>query len=89
MKVWRVKCSECGWLGDYQCLLTVPIIPPDSHESVSARFCPECKEIVGGTTMLQICDEPGCTREVSCGWPTKDGGYRNTCGDHYREREAK
>ena len=33
---------------------------------------------------LNMCDEPGCYRDVSCGWPTKDGGYRSTCGEHYR-----
>lgn len=27
------------------------------------------------------CDEPGCTREGGCGWPT-DGGYRRTCYEH-------
>gem|GEM_PF-2160498 len=34
------------------------------------------------------CDEPGCGREATCGWPTRpggtgpNGGYRRTCGDH-------
>lgn len=28
------------------------------------------------------CDEPGCTKEASCGWPT-EGEYRRTCHDHY------
>lgn len=27
------------------------------------------------------CDEPGCTKRASCGWP--DGiSYRRTCSDH-------
>jgi len=30
------------------------------------------------------CDEPGCDKQVSCGWPSKDG-YRNTCGKHWRK----
>jgi hypothetical protein len=27
------------------------------------------------------CDEPGCTKESSCGFPV-EGGYRRTCYDH-------
>jgi hypothetical protein len=27
------------------------------------------------------CDEPGCTEQRTCGFPT-DKGYRNTCGKH-------
>jgi len=34
-----------------------------------------------------ICDEPGCFNEASCGWPTKDGGYRRTCSEHYNRGE--
>ena len=30
------------------------------------------------------CDEPGCTKESSCGWPT-EGGYRRTCYDHWKK----
>lgn len=39
--------------------------------------------------MPAICDEPGCLEFVSCGFPTKDGGYRSTCGDHYREHKKR
>lgn len=28
-----------------------------------------------------ICDEPGCIKEGTCGWPT-DSGYRMTCYGH-------
>lgn len=28
------------------------------------------------------CDEPGCTRQRTCGIPTPVG-YRKVCGDHY------
>ena len=34
-----------------------------------------------------ICDEPGCLEYVSCGWPTEDGGYRSTCGSHWKSRD--
>ena len=39
----------------------------DAHEAADAA----CRE----------CDEPGCTREATCGWPVK-GGYRRTCAEH-------
>ena len=29
------------------------------------------------------CDEPGCERETSCGFPSPTG-YRRTCGEHHR-----
>ena len=29
------------------------------------------------------CDERGCRKQATCGWPT-NGGYRRTCGDHMR-----
>lgn len=29
-----------------------------------------------------VCDESECWNVVSCGWPTKDGGYRHTCHKH-------
>lgn len=32
--------------------------------------------------MLGCCDEPGCYEYTSCGWPTEDGGYRQTCSEH-------
>lgn len=31
--------------------------------------------------MLNLCDEPDCFNEVSCGFPTEDG-YRRTCSKH-------
>lgn len=30
------------------------------------------------------CDEPGCHQQATCGWPDSAGGYRRTCGEHYR-----
>lgn len=40
--------------------------------------CPYCKDIGDFTG---ICDEPGCSRDVSCGFPSPDG-YRTTCHEH-------
>lgn len=34
--------------------------------------------------VLNCCDEPGCYEVTSAGWPTEDGKYRHTCGEHYR-----
>lgn len=31
------------------------------------------------------CDEPGCKKQVTCGWPS-DKGYRHTCGKHFMKK---
>jgi hypothetical protein len=36
---------------------------------------------------LNMCDEPGCYNQVGSGWPTKDGGYRMTCYEHYNSNK--
>lgn len=36
----------------------------------------------------EICDEPGCLDEMSCGFRTPEG-YRRTCNQHYREYKDK
>lgn len=36
----------------------------------------------------EICDEPGCLNDVSCGFTTEDG-YRSTCSEHYREYQKR
>jgi len=53
--------------------------------------CPHCvMEHVWPCPTIPRCDEPGCANEASCGWPTRpggtgpNGGYRRTCGVHYR-----
>lgn len=33
------------------------------------------------------CDEPGCRKHISCGWPSKQG-YRQTCSDHYHHEKG-
>lgn len=37
--------------------------------------------------LCRQCDEPGCEREASCGWPVPDG-YRRTCGEHMQRITA-
>ena len=27
------------------------------------------------------CDEDGCNKQITCGWPS-DSGYRRTCSEH-------
>ena len=34
--------------------------------------------------LLSMCDEPGCYKPVSCGWPTEDK-YRMTCLEHMKK----
>ena len=29
------------------------------------------------------CEEPGCKKQSSCGWPSPSG-YRRTCGEHMK-----
>lgn len=74
----KVICEECGWRGRVNELLQAnhPFDPNDT-----AMGCPRCKSI---DLCVSLCDEPGCQRKVACGFPV-EGGYRNTCGDHYRE----
>jgi hypothetical protein len=36
----------------------------------------------------RICDEPGCFKPVTCGWPSDDG-YRSTCYEHSNFEKRK
>lgn len=45
-------------------------------------------DIEGAKKRLGRCDEPGCFKQVSCGWPSENG-YRSTCGDHYEGKLKK
>jgi hypothetical protein len=35
-----------------------------------------------------VCDEPGCFRYASCGWPS-EAGYRRTCYEHSKFEKSK
>lgn len=37
--------------------------------------------------LLNLCDEPDCFKDSSCGFPT-DEGYRRTCYDHSKFKNA-
>lgn len=36
--------------------------------------------------IINTCDVPGCSRPVSCGWPSPTG-YRRTCAAHWEKRD--
>ena len=76
------KCCSCGGISVEADLLegTNPF-----DETMKIIGCPICKDVVGFT---EICDEPDCVRDASCGFPTP-AGYRRTCGDHMRAAEQR
>ena len=76
------KCCSCDGISIEADLLEA-INPFD--ETMKITGCPICKDVVGFT---EICDEPECIRDASCGFTTPDG-YRRTCGDHMRAAEHK
>ena len=80
----RWRCEECGTVTPEPLLLKAP--NPFNPSDVIVG-CPRCKSV---DQFERLCDEPGCTRNVSCGWPTGDesdswGGYRMTCGKHWKQ----
>lgn len=75
----RWRCPECKAVFPDSCFLKGKS-PFDAREVLG---CPECKAVVG-VEPDATCDEPGCEDPVSCGWPGKDGVYRQTCSRHYR-----
>jgi hypothetical protein len=71
----RVICQSCDWIGPVSDLL-VANNPFDQHSEVYG--CPKCYAI--DDTVI-ACDEPGCDREATNGWPS-EAGYRQTCFKH-------
>lgn len=71
-------CSECHWHGEDPARITLHSLP-DMGE-FSLVVCPECRHLKN--SLEQCCDEPDCKLTVSQGWPTADGGYRQTCHLH-------
>ena len=77
LEPYKTECRECHWTGTTD-LLLVGISPFDAGETVYG--CPKCKAI---DSDMQICDEPGCKKPSSCGFPDKKYGcYRRTCYEH-------
>ncbi len=77
----RWRCEACEAISIESALLTAPN-PFDADQTITG--CPACKAIEG---FAVLCDEPGCDRPVTCGFPLIRGGYRNTCSNHARINE--
>jgi hypothetical protein len=71
MQRWR--CTECGWIGSE--LLTAPN-PFDPEDVICG--CPECRSV---DDFEPVCDEVGCDKDATSGWPSPTG-YRWTCHNH-------
>ena len=76
--LWR--CGDCGWKGQSAEMLEAKH-PFRSHETVVG--CPDCGAM---DEFENLCDEPGCSKEAGCGFPTPDG-YRRTCYEHMKAAE--
>lgn len=76
----RWQCSECRHISLESALLTEPS-PFDPQDTLMA--CPVCLS-VAGIEFKELCDEPGCDKRATCGFPAGDefGGYRRTCIGH-------
>lgn len=73
----RWRCRACNARLHTEELLHAPS-PFDAADILTG--CPRCKRCDDGFS--EMCDEPGCDTDASCGWPTDDGGYRRTCFEH-------
>lgn len=81
MPISKWQCNECRDTFASELLLTVHIDHPKAgFDRVALSQCPECGYV---DCFTAICDEPGCTKHATCGWPTTSGGYRNTCHEHW------
>ena len=76
------KCVSCDNISLETELLRATN-PFDKAETIEG--CPICKSVLGFT---EICDEPECTREASCGFPVVNG-YRRTCYQHIVRQEER
>jgi len=73
----RWGCNECNSIGSVNTLLIAPN-PFKLDETIMG--CPNCKSI---DSFWELCDEPGCNKAASSGWPSPQG-YRRTCWLHSR-----
>jgi DNA-directed RNA polymerase subunit RPC12/RpoP len=74
-RVERYRCLGCGQEFSSTEFLRAPSPFDPSTELLG---CPYCRGIDG---FALLCDEPGCRRDATCGFPTREG-YRRTCGAH-------
>ena len=72
------ECDRCGKIMEEKLILQTAVPRPKGGEPAYVSQCPHCGEC---ECFTNVCDEPGCQSEATCGWPTGDG-YRRTCGKH-------
>ena len=80
MKKW--KCEECDTITDEDKIL-IAESPFDPANMITG--CPFCRSV---NSLQAACDEYGCEKLASCGFPTAEG-YRVTCGEHMRKYKEK
>jgi hypothetical protein len=73
--LWR--CGTCDWRGVESEIMRAE----NPFGGDELQGCPNCGEVNG---FVNVCDEPGCTKDAECGWPS-EAGYRRTCGDHWKK----
>jgi hypothetical protein len=77
--LWR--CDECDHRLTKEAMVVHNIPhPKPGFASVPVHQCPECGAV---GQFVNVCDEPECHKDASCGWPSPEG-YRRTCGDHWK-----
>jgi hypothetical protein len=69
-------CTECRFIGGIDAFDRVEDPGEDGN---MWTVCPSCR---APEHVTSACDEPGCTKEGDCGFPTPDGSYRRTCFEH-------
>jgi hypothetical protein len=74
-------CKNCDWRGVQSSILRAAN-PFDAGDIVCG--CPQCKSV---DSFTEICDEPRCEKEATCGWKPKDAPYRRTCHVHMGEHD--
>lgn len=78
----RWRCNSCGGISTSPELLSAPNPFLAEDQITGCQWCRQCTE-----GFMLLCDEAGCERIGSCGWPTGNptdqwGGYRTTCFEH-------
>lgn len=77
------SCNECGSSIMDQDLVSIFVPHPKTKEPVQVSQCPECGDV---NCFTLACDETGCGRAASSGWPSPEG-YRYTCCEHSNRTE--
>lgn len=57
--------------------------------TIKETVCNEKIESPSLKRMLNMCDEPGCFKDASCGTPIEDNKYRWTCSNHQPKKDGQ